>query len=82
MAARHGKLCEFNVGVANVEDYKEQFLLYCTANRITGDDKKIAVLLTSMGTTTYTLLKNLVCTTGGASRQIVGYALQAIAGPL
>ena len=35
-------------------------MLYCTANEITDDDKKIAVLLTSMGTTTYTLLKNLV----------------------
>ena len=60
MAARHGKLCEFQAGVDNVEDYKERFLLYCTANGITDDDKKIAVLLTSMGTTTYTLLKNLV----------------------
>ena len=81
MAARHGKLCEFNAGVDNVEDYKEQFLLYCTANVITDDDKKIAVL-TSMDTTTNTLLENLVRPATAQDKSLDTLALQAITGSL
>ena len=60
IAARRGKLCEFNAGVDDIEDCKERFLLYCTVHASTDDDKKVAVLLTLMDTTTYTLIKNLV----------------------
>ena len=58
-----GKLSEFHPGADRVEDYKERFLLYCEANGVTSDnaaDKKIAILLTSVGSVTYALLKNLV----------------------
>ena len=43
-----------------VEDYKERFLLYCAANGSEDADKQKAVFLTCVGTTTYTLLNNLV----------------------
>ena len=58
-----GKSSEFHPGADRVEDYKERFLLYCEANGVTSDnaaDKKIAILLTSVGSVTYALLKNLV----------------------
>ena len=57
---RHGKLRKVNAGVDNVEDYKERFLLYCSANWLEDADKQKAVFLTCVGTATYTVLKNLV----------------------
>ena len=63
MAASHGRLNEIHPGIDNVEDYRERFLLYCEDNGVTGegaDSKKKAIFLTSVGSPTYTLLKNLV----------------------
>ena len=63
MAARHGKLSEFHPVADSVEDCKEWFLLDCEANGVTGENafvKKIVILLTLVGSATYTLLKNLV----------------------
>ena len=57
---RHEKISDFRRGIDSVEDYKERFLLYCAANVISTDgDKSKAVFLTSIGATTYNLLKNL-----------------------
>ena len=51
MAARHGKLGEFQPGIDQVEDYQERFVLYCAANKLAGDDAaetRKAVPLTSV----------------------------------
>ena len=59
-ASYHGRWAEFSPGFDTVEDYKEMFFLYSTANSIDDGDKQKAVFLTSIEGTTYTLLKNLV----------------------
>ena len=45
-----------------VDDYEDRFLLYCDANGIEEVPKRKAIFLTSVGATTYTLLKNLETT--------------------
>ena len=63
MAARHGKLGEFQQGIDQVEDYQERFVLYCAATKLAGDDAaetRKAVLLMCICSPTYALLKNLV----------------------
>ena len=63
MAARQEKLGEFLPGINQVEDYQERFVLACAANKLAGDngvETRKAVLLTSVGSPTYTLLKKLV----------------------
>ena len=59
-SGKYGRLSEFHAGVDSVDDYQELFALFCAANDIDDDDKRKAVFLTSVGTSTYTLLKNLV----------------------
>jgi hypothetical protein len=55
---RYGRISEFQAGVDSVDDYRERFALYCAANDIDDDKKTKAVFLTSVGMSTYTLLKN------------------------
>ena len=59
-ASYHGRLAEFSPRIDTVEDFKEKFFLYCTANSIKSGDKQKVVFLTSIGGTAYTLVKNLV----------------------
>ena len=59
-SAKHGRLTDFHPGVDTVDDYEDRVLLYCDANGIGEGPKRKAIFLTSVGATTYTLLKNLV----------------------
>ena len=59
-SGKYGRLSEFQEGVDSVDDYKERFALFCAANDIDDNDKRKAVFLASVETSTYTLLKNSV----------------------
>ena len=54
-----GKIDEFDSDKEGWESYCERIQLYFTANEITENDKKRAVLLTVVGSKTYKLFRNL-----------------------
>ena len=59
---KHGLLGEFRAGVESIDEYKERFELYCLAVPI-GDEhvaRRKAIFLTSVGASTYSLLRTLV----------------------
>ena len=61
---KHGLLGEFRAGVENIDDYNERFELYCLPNAVAMADehvaRKKAIFLTSVGASTYSLLRTLV----------------------
>lgn len=57
--ATYGKVSEYNHDVEDWAEYIEQLKSYFTANDIADDAKKAAILLSSVGATTYKLIKNL-----------------------
>ena len=63
---KHGLLGEFRAGVERIDEYKERFELYRLANAVPiGDDhvaRRKAIVLKSVGASTYSLLRTLVRT--------------------
>ena len=59
MASQHGRLREFHPETDSIKAYLERVSLYFTANDVQ-EDKKVAVLLSSIGAPTYSLLSDLV----------------------
>ena len=61
---KHGLLGEFRAGVESIDEYKERFELYCLANAVPIGDEHVArrkaIFLTSVGASTYSLLRTLV----------------------
>ena len=61
---KHGLLCEFRAGVESIDEYKERFELYCLANAVPIGDEHVArrkaIFLTSVGASTYSLLRTSV----------------------
>ena len=61
---KHGLLGEFGAGVESIDEYKERFELYCLANAVPIGDEHVArrkaIFLTSVGASTYSLLRTLV----------------------
>ena len=60
--ARFGKLDEFKVGSESIRTYIEQVELFFEANEIP-EQKQVAVFLSVVGSTTYTLLRDLLAPT-------------------
>ena len=58
--AVHGALAAFNPQEEDWSEYSERLTFYLTANGITTDAKKRAVLLSRCGPATFRLLRNLV----------------------
>ena len=58
MTTQYGQLVEFNPQTDSIKAYFERASLFFTANGV-GDDKKVPILLSSIGTPTYSLLSNL-----------------------
>ena len=58
--AVHGALAAFNPQEEDWSEYSERLTFYFTANRITTDAKKRAVLLSCCGPATFRLLRSLV----------------------
>ena len=56
--SKFGRLQEFNNDAESVTAYLERVELYFATNEI-ADDKKVAVFLSSVGATTYALLRDL-----------------------
>lgn len=59
MATRYGQLQEFQPESDSIKAYLERVALYFVANAIP-DDKKVPILLSSIGTSTYALLSDLL----------------------
>ena len=59
MAAVYGKLQEFQPGSESIKAYLERVTLYFKANTI-DDDKKVPILLSSIGSSTYATLSDLL----------------------
>ena len=59
MANQHGRLREFHPETESIKAYLERMSLYFTANGVAAD-KRVAVLLSSIGAATYSLLSDLV----------------------
>ena len=59
MATQHGRLREFHPETESIKAYLERVALYFTANEVAAD-KRVAVLLSSIGAATYSLLSDLV----------------------
>ena len=61
---KHGLSGEFRAGVESIDEYKERFELYCLANAVPIGDEHVArrkaIFLTSVGASTYSLLRTLV----------------------
>ena len=49
---------EFNSDVETIPKYLNWVVLYCEANEV-GDDKRVPILLSSIGPTTYSLICDL-----------------------
>ena len=60
MATHHGHLNKFDGNAEDWEIFTEQLLHYLTANGITDEAKKRAILLSACGTSTYKLVRTLV----------------------
>ena len=60
--AVHGALAAFNSQEEDWSEYSERLTFYFTANGITTDAKKRAVLLSCCGPATFRLLRSLVFT--------------------
>ena len=58
MTTQYGQLVEFNPQTDSIKAYFERASLFFTANGVK-DDKKVPILLSSIGTPTYSLLSNL-----------------------
>ena len=60
---KHGLLGEFRAGVQSIDKYKERFELYYLANAVPIGDEHVArrkaIFLTSVGASTYSLLRTL-----------------------
>jgi len=59
MATHHGRLREFHPESDSIKAYLEQVSLYFAANTVE-EERQVAVLLSSIGTQTYSLLRDLV----------------------
>ena len=61
---KHGLLGEFRAGVESIDEYKERFELYCLANAVPIGYEHVArrkaIFLTSVGASTYSLLRTSV----------------------
>ena len=62
MATQYGRLQEFQPDSDSIKSYLERASLYLKANGIT-DNKRVPILLSSIGASTYTLLSDLVSPT-------------------
>ena len=58
--ATHGTLTAFESGTNNWQSYTEQFNYYFIANDITTDSKKVAILLSACGQSTFNTISSLV----------------------
>ena len=58
--ATHGTLTAFESGTNNWRSYTEQFNCYFIANDITTDSKKVAILLSACGQSTFNTISSLV----------------------
>ena len=58
--AVHGTLSAFNPQEEDWSEYAERLSFYFTANGIATDAKKRAILLSSVGPTTFRLMRSLV----------------------
>ena len=58
--AVHGTLATFNLREEDWSEYVERLSFYFTANGITGDFKKRAILLSSVGQQTFCLMQSLI----------------------
>ena len=68
MAVLHGSIAEFHRSEEDWTIYSERLQHYFTANDITDDDKKRAILLSVCGSSTYRLIRNLVAPEQPSSR--------------
>jgi len=59
MATRYEQLQQFNPGSDSIKTYLEKVSFYFTANDV-ADEKKVAVLLNSVGAPTYAVLSDLL----------------------
>ena len=60
MAGLFGDIAEFNKSSDDWESYHERLEFYFAANEVDDDGKKKAILLSSVGSDTYKLVRNLV----------------------
>ena len=58
--ATHGTLSEFNPSTTSWRSYVDQLYYYFVANDITTDKKKVAILLSACGTSTFTTIESVV----------------------
>lgn len=58
-ATQYGRLQDFHPETDSIKKYLEHVSLYSVANEVS-DEKKVAVLLSSIGASTYALLSDLV----------------------
>jgi hypothetical protein len=59
MATHYGKITEFHPEMDSIKAYLERVELYFTANKVP-DDLQVPILLSSVGASTYALLRDLL----------------------
>ena len=69
MAAIHGRLQEFKPDVDSVKAYFERVDLYFTANAV-AENKRVAILLSCIGASTYNLLSDLLAPSAPADKTL------------
>ncbi len=77
MAAVYGQLQEFQPESDTIKSYLERVSLYFTANAV-GDDKQVPILLSSIGSSTYATLSDLLApdTPGSKSFEVISTTLR------
>ena len=58
--ATHGSLSEFNSSTTSWRSHMDQFNYYFVANDITADKKKVAILLSACGPSTFKTIESVV----------------------